>query len=430
MDLRQIIFFTVVFSVLIALQFLVYRTFNNFLKRKSISRKKRFFIAALPFIIFNLPLPLSLIIRGSIANLDGILQYLITYPFYVFQGAVFFIGLFLLIGKILKSPFSLAAWLLAKINLTKEWFKKFRNDRGVVKFNQSRRKFITGTTTIVSSYAFVGASLGVMNKNNFKIEYIDIPIANLPEELVNTKFTLITDVHSGPYMDEDIMNEYVEIVNNLDSDYFFISGDLTNSKISEATPFTNAFKRLNTKKPIYATLGNHDYFDNADEVAKIVSNETPIRILRNESELLDINGKKLCLLGVDDTRNSGSKLDPIIMEYTDKTIEDAKKKSLQAGLNYEELPKVMLYHKPYMFRATLDKKINLTLSGHTHGGQVVLAKFGNVNISPAAAVSEYVSGLYKEGDSSLYVSRGLAAVGLPIRLNCPPEVTVIRLVNA
>lgn len=430
MELSQIMFFVIVFSIVIALQILVYRTFNNFLKRKSLSRKKRFFLAALPFIVFNLPLPLSFLIRGFLNNLEGFLQYVIVYPFYIFQGAIFFIGLFLLIGKIVKAPFSLSAWLLSKIAYTKEWFRKFKKEKPVVKFDESRRKFLTGSTAVVSSYAFIGAGLGVLNKNNYKIEYVDIPIKNLPHELVNTKFTLISDVHSGPYMDEDVMNEYVEVINNLDSDYFFISGDLTNTRVSEATPFTKAFKQLNTKRPIFATLGNHDYFDNADEVAKIISNETPIRILRNESELLDMNGKKFCLLGVDDTRNSNSQFDPVIMEYTDKTIEDAKKKSLIAGVNYEELPKVMLYHKPYMFDATLDRKVDLTLSGHTHGGQVVLAKFGNVNISPAATVSEYVSGLYRKGDSSLYVSRGLAPVGLPIRLNCPPEVTVLRLVKA
>ena len=71
---------------------------------------------------------------------------------------------------------------------------------------------------------------------------------------------------------------------------------------------------------------------------------------------------------------------------------------------------------------------DLILSGHTHGGQVVLAKFGNINLSFAGAVSKYISGLYEVGNSSMYVSRGIGSVGLPIRCNCKPEITKITLI--
>ncbi|KXK03790.1 MAG: phosphohydrolase [Chlorobi bacterium OLB4] len=319
--------------------------------------------------------------------------------------------------------------MFSKIKLTKDWLGKIRNDKAIVKFDNSRRKFITGASAIVSSYAFVGAGFGVLNKNDYKIEYVDIPVKNLSDEFVRTKFTFISDIHSGPYMDESLMNDYVEILNNLNSDYLFISGDLTNSMIEEAHPFSNAFKRLETNKGIYATLGNHDYFSDAEEVSKIISNETPIKIMRNESELLDINGDKLCLLGIDDTRDSGGSYNQAIIDYLDKAIIDAREKVGKAGLDYNKITKVLIYHKPYLFKDISEKNIDLTLSGHTHGGQVVLAKFGNLNISLAATVSEYISGLYRHGGNSLYVSRGLAPVGLPIRLNCPPEITVMRLVK-
>ena len=75
-----------------------------------------------------------------------------------------------------------------------------------------------------------------------------------------------------------------------------------------------------------------------------------------------------------------------------------------------------------------DKKLDLILSGHTHGGQVVIAKYGNLNISFAGAVSKYISGLYETGSSKMYVSRGLGCVGLPIRFNCKPEITKITLI--
>ncbi|MBK8549888.1 MAG: hypothetical protein IPL53_02055 [Ignavibacteria bacterium] len=75
-----------------------------------------------------------------------------------------------------------------------------------------------------------------------------------------------------------------------------------------------------------------------------------------------------------------------------------------------------------------DKNLDLILSGHTHGGQVVLANFGGINISFAGAVSKYISGLYESGKSKMYISRGIGSVALPIRFNCPPEITKITLV--
>jgi len=82
-----------------------------------------------------------------------------------------------------------------------------------------------------------------------------------------------------------------------------------------------------------------------------------------------------------------------------------------------------------MFREIADKNIDLMLSGHTHGGQIVLAKLGNINLSIAATISSLISGHYKENDTNLYVSRGIGTVGFPLRLNCPPEVTQIKLIG-
>ena len=87
----------------------------------------------------------------------------------------------------------------------------------------------------------------------------------------------------------------------------------------------------------------------------------------------------------------------------------------------------MVYHKPYFFNDFSKEKIDLTVSGHTHGGQIVFAKFGGLNLSMATFVSDYLDGLYKNGNSSMYVSRGIGTVFLPLRLNCRPEITILTL---
>ena len=280
----------------------------------------------------------------------------------------------------------------------------------------------------MSGYAFIGATTGVLSKNDYQIERVDLSIPGLPEELKGTTITFISDIHSGPYMNENLMREYAEVINDLKSDMILMAGDLTNSQKEEVFPFVHAFKVLKAQHGIYSSLGNHDYFSDANFISKVVNSESPVKILRNQSEIISIKGKDICIMGIEDTRQSGSAPDNILINYLDETIIGTKKLFSDKNLNYDETAKIALFHKPYFFSELQDRKIDLFLSGHTHGGQVVLADFGNINISFAGAVSDFIKGLYKNPTSQMYVSRGIGCVALPLRLNCPPEITVFRLV--
>ncbi|MEO8664109.1 MAG: metallophosphoesterase [Ignavibacteria bacterium] len=421
-------FVVILFSVILGLQYLVYRTFRNFLKSRYGSSSAVKFISNYPFLLFNLPYLYVIFNRFTSGTIPEWVYNYAFKPFYIFQGATIFIGLFLLIGKIIKSPFSITAWVLSKFNSTKQMLNRFRNKPAVKTVNRSRRVFIKSSAALVSGYAFTGATLGVLNSGNFEIVNKEIKIPNLPKELIGVTISLICDIHSGPYMKEDLMNEYVSAVNDLGSDFIFIPGDITNSEKTEVIPFAKSFRDLKASKGIYASLGNHDYFSDPEFIAKIISEETPIKLLRNDSEIININGKDLCILGVEDTRQSGSSYDNVLMSYLNTTVEKTKEKFIQKNLDYDTTTKVALFHKPYFFEQMNDKKLDLILSGHTHGGQVVLAKFGDLNISFAGAVSKYISGLYENEVSRMYVSRGIGSVALPIRFNCSPEITKITLV--
>jgi len=211
------------------------------------------------------------------------------------------------------------------------------------------------------------------------------------------------------------------VVNSLDSDLILIPGDLTNTQRDEIHPFTKGFRDLKAKYGVYGTLGNHDYFSDPEYICGALANESPIKMMRNESAFINIKGKEICLMGVEDIRESGVGKNDVIIKYIGETIEKTDKK-------YQDLPKILLCHKPYIFDSITDKKLDLVLSGHTHGGQIVLAKFGKLNLSIAASVSNYINGLYRSGESALYVSRGIGTVGFPMRLNCPPEITRIKLI--
>jgi len=425
---RRIIFFAVIFLILFGCQYLTYKTFKNFLISKFPGNRKLKYIYAYPFIIFNLP---YLYVLYNIFSSTKTPFWIINYayiPFYIFQGAVIFIGLYLIIGKLIKAPFAVPYYILNKFNYFKEKFNSFFNKRSVKKIDSSRRAFIKTSAAFVSGYAFIGATAGVLSKNDYIIEKVDLSIPGLPEDLKGSTISFISDIHSGPYMNEDLMREYSEVINDLKSDLILIAGDLTNSQKEEIIPFVHAFRDLKAKHGIYSSLGNHDYFSDPDFIAKVANSESPVKVLRNQSEIITINGKDICLMGIEDTRQSGSAPDNILINYLDETISGTKKIFSDKNLNYDETPKIALFHKPYFFNELQNRGIDLYLSGHTHGGQVVLADFGNLNISFAGAVSDFINGLYKGPASQMYVSRGIGCVALPIRLNCPPEITVFHLV--
>ena len=417
------IFLIIVFLVVIGLELMAFFTFRSFLKRKNVPLKWINILTYIPYGLFILPFIFILISGSKLTDLPDWLYTIYIIPFYIFTAANFLIGLYLLVGKIIKLPFSLSSFIINRFDKGKKWLEGFKKKKPVKKFDSSRRKFVTGAAAAVSGYAFLGSAIAVSGKDDYEITEREIKIDNLPAALKGTTITMVCDLHSGPYMPEDIMHHYADIVNDLKSDMVVIPGDLTNSDTSEAYPFARAFRDVKAKHGVFATLGNHDYFSDPNYVANVVRDETPIRLLRNESLVIEKDGEKLALLGVEDNRRSNSDYDPLIIQNINNTVKGA----VDNIESYDKLPKLMLYHKPYFAPAISKHNIDLLFSGHTHGGQVVLAKFGNLNISPAATVSKYISGLYKEGKTQMYVSRGVGVVGLPLRLNCPPEITKFTL---
>jgi len=409
--------------VIIGLQALVYFTFINYLKTTKIYKPSYRWWALTPFVVFNVSFIVINLIWGRNFAPPEWFRYAALYPFYVWMAATFFISLWLLIGKLIKLPFQLPVWIAKLIKPLGEKINNFKNRKTVRQVSLSRRKFVRYATIGISTYAFGGAAYGMIRHDSYRIEHKEIKINNLPQELKGTTITLISDVHAGQYMNEKDIRNYADVINDLNSDIICIPGDFVNFEVKDIHFLTNAFRDLKSKYGIYGSLGNHDFFQDVDYVANAIVNESPIQLLRNDHRKITINGKDLYMIGVDDTRGAGAHMEAVIKYY--ETAED-NLKTVDGDFNNK--PKVLLCHKPYGFDALAAKEIDLVLAGHTHGGQVVPVKFGNFNMSFAATVSKYIEGLYKIGKSNMYVSRGIGCVGLPIRINCPPEVTKITLV--
>lgn len=427
-----VIFFTVI-GIIHFFAFWSFRKFGNsnpyfpFIPKNKTREKLWKVITILPFIILNIPYIYLVTNRMDFSTAPRWIYNLYIIPFFIFQAGVIFLGLLMLALKLIKLPVFLFYYVTNKFRYFKQKYSKVKENRDFKKFDESRRKFIRAGGVLLTGYTFTSATIGVIKKDEYAVTEKDIFISNLPFELQGLKILLISDIHSGPYMGEEQMKEYVDVLNSYNADLILIPGDLTNSQRDEVYPFTKAFRNLKAKYGVYATLGNHDYFHDAEYVAKAVINETPIKLMRNENKILEINNQKLLLMGMDDTRTSGAKYDPIVYKYFDKTVTDAKENLRRNNLAFDSVPKILVYHKPYFFNDFSKEKIDLTVSGHTHGGQIVFAKFGGLNLSMATFVSDYLDGLYKNGNSSMYVSRGIGTVFLPLRLNCRPEITILTL---
>lgn len=280
------------------------------------------------------------------------------------------------------------------------------------KFNPSRRAFLTSSTLGVASLPFLGNSGIITNNGDFDTVEQNIVIQNLPEEFKGFTIGMMSDVHSSVFMNMEDMSKYVQSMNVLKADLVVVTGDFVNSQTEEVYPFIEAFSELKADYGVYGCLGNHDYFTkNVELVAKEVDG-CGIKLLRNDAVKIQKGNSFLNLLGVDDIPRD---VNP------DKYILPAIKSANNNN------PKILLCHKPYFMENFQNHNIDLTLSGHTHGGQIVFAKIGDTYITPATLFSKYVWGLYKKGNSQLYVNRGIGSVGLPIRINCPPELTKITL---
>lgn len=410
--------------IIVALQALVYYTFIKFLKSTRFYRPPYKWWALIPFVLFSVILIFIRNIFGRDYAPPDWFKYGLLYPTYIWMAATFFIGIWLLIGKIIKLPFQIPIWLMKIFKPLREKLKAIKTEKPVKQVDLARRKFVRYATVGVSAYAFGGAAYGMIRHDAYKIEYKDIVIENLPQELKGTTISLISDIHSGQYMSEGEIREYADIINSLGSDIICIPGDFINSDNREIPPVTKGLRDLKAKHGVYGSLGNHDFFsNNADYVAAAINNETPIQMLRNDHRKITINGKELYMIGVDDTRGAGAEMSAVLRYY-----DQAEKKLMASEADITGKPKILLCHKPYAFDTLAKKDIDLILSGHTHGGQVVPVKLGTFNLSFAATVSKYIDGLYKIGKSNMYVSRGIGTVAMPIRLNCPPEITVLKLV--
>lgn len=232
-----------------------------------------------------------------------------------------------------------------------------------------------------------------------RVRRVEVPLSGLGTE----RYTLVqlTDVHIGPMLGKAFAEDVVAQVNALAPDLIVITGDLVDGRLSELRPHIEPLRRLRARDGVYCVTGNHEYYWDADRWLEHLRS-LGLRILRNEHVTI---ANAFQLAGVDDS-TAGEDIPAAL-----------------AGRS-PSLPVVLLAHHPRVITRAAPAGVDLQLSGHTHGGQ--LLPLGYL----ARLFDPLVAGLKRFGETWLYVSEGTGFWGPPMRVGTTQEITAITLVPA
>jgi predicted MPP superfamily phosphohydrolase len=237
------------------------------------------------------------------------------------------------------------------------------------------------------------------------LERHEIYLKRLPRQLDRLRIVHLSDIHHGPFTGSAQVERAIETANSLEPDLIALTGDYVSHERAYAAPCAEMLGRLRAPYGVYAVLGNHDHWTDAPLITDLFQ-LAGIRMLINEGLRFEARGATLWLAGVDDTMVGLEDL-PLAL----------------AGSREDEM-KLVLAHNPVILRRAARASVDLVLSGHTHGGQVTWRSEKSASGRPHRRL---LRGLGRQGNTQIYVSRGLGTVVLPLRYGCPPEVSLLEL---
>jgi predicted MPP superfamily phosphohydrolase len=298
----------------------------------------------------------------------------------------------------------------------------------------SRRTFFRTASVVAGAAPFLGVMYGfAAERLRYEVRRIEIPIPNLPKELDGMEIVQLSDIHLSGYMTSESVRRAVDMANDVGADLAVVTGDLITGMHDSLEDCVAEVRRLHAPLGVYGCNGNHEIYARAEDRAERLYQQAGMRMLRRENAVIPYKGAALNLIGVD---------------YQRERTTGGRKQQMLANLEplvRRDLPNILLSHNPNAFNRAAELGIELTLAGHTHGGQVQV-EILDVSLSPARFITDYIAGLYHRpllipdtpkrmgetiklipnapnGLAALYVNRGLGTVGAPVRLGAPPEIT-------
>lgn len=303
----------------------------------------------------------------------------------------------------------------------------------------SRRYFFRTASVLAGATPFFSCMYGfAAERLNYQVRRIEIPMANLPPALDGMQIAQISDIHLSGYMSRTDVRRAVDMTNDLGADLTVVTGDFITGSSDPIADCIEEVSRLHAPLGVWGCNGNHEIYAKAEDAAQQLFTQFGMKLLRQENAQLTFRGAQFNLIGVDYQR--------------ERNVDGHRQQMLanMDGLIRRDIPNILLSHNPNTFNRAAELGIELSLGGHTHGGQIQVEILDH-RLTPARFISDYIAGLFerplfkpsgevlisREPDlptshprpqaARLYVNRGLGTVGAPVRLGVPPEISLIVL---
>ena len=302
---------------------------------------------------------------------------------------------------------------------------KSTGDRPVKK---RRKRILQSILAIMIVFTIVFITGVFHGRYKFRYDVVEIEYDNLPAALNGLSIVHISDLHLVSFRNHpEKLIQVFDSINSYAPDIIVNTGDFVSIIYHELEPFRDILASLNAEYGVYAIPGNHDtglysklydagnFDEHLDTIGNILERSQHI-YLADTSALISIDTLSVSIAGV----VSYGRIPDIHYGNTDSALAGSKDSDFS----------ILLSHDPnhWLNEIRYRNDVDLTLSGHTHGGQVGILLPG-LKLSPASLFYPAWSGLYGENNNYLYVNRGLGIVGFPARIGMPPEITIIRLLS-
>lgn len=327
------------------------------------------------------------------------------YPYFAWLVATFGMSAILLVKTVIAGPFQIARW----------WRGRGKSQT----VDTDRRDFLAKSATAIPAALLLTSGYGIMRaQSDFDWFEPELKLSNWPKELEGFRILQVSDLHVGNFLPGDKLSEYIDAINSKACDLTVVTGDIINNNMAWFPECMEALAKL--KHPRYGTymcIGNHDYYAGDPDAILDGMRKLGMVVVRDEHVEAPIGNSRITIAGIDyPVWGRRSQEGDRLPKHVDVALAETPK----------DQPTILLAHHPHAFDRAAELGVELTLSGHTHGGQIAYTPPGLPTISLGDLMFKYVAGPYEKNGSQLYVNRGIGN-WFPLRLGAPPEVTLLTV---
>jgi predicted MPP superfamily phosphohydrolase len=291
---------------------------------------------------------------------------------------------------------------------------RFLLNRSPQEVNPVRRRLIHTAGAAAMTAPFVAEALGVfIGRLDFETRHVELKVKDLHPDLEGLRILQLSDLHLSAYLSVKELARVIDAANEFKPHVSLMTGDLITTWGDPVDDCLAQLKRVRSDTGMLGCLGNHEAYVGAEEYVRKRAADLGIQFLRHRNQQLRFGNGVVNFGGVD----------YLPFKMRGRYLTDVAELKAAGALN------ILLSHNPDVFPEAAAQGWDVTLAGHTHGGQVTIEIFEQT-LNPARFYTRYVSGLYQRGDAQCYVTRGIGTIGIPARVGATPEITCLQLRKA